>query len=98
MGSVATDFIIHLPKTVRGYDAITKFVDRFSKRVHFILSRTTDTAFDAATGFYETVIRQHGLPDNIVSDRDQKFTRTFYLEFMKNTYHVTVIKQLSYSN
>lgn len=79
---MASDFITKLPMTTRGYDAITTFVDRFSKHVHFIFSQGVDTAPDAAKAFYECVFRQHGLPDSIVSDRDPKFKFKFWQELL----------------
>jgi hypothetical protein len=54
-GSVATDFITHLPKTKDGYDCITTLVDRLPRRVHFIPSRSSDTAVDAAKSFYGNI-------------------------------------------
>jgi hypothetical protein len=47
-GSIATDFFTHLPKTKDGYDYITTWVDRLSRRVHFLPSRSSDSAVDAA--------------------------------------------------
>jgi len=70
--SISMDFIVQLPKTKRNYDAITIFVDRLTKRVHFAASKTTDTATDVAHMFINEIFRQHGLPRSIVSDRDSK--------------------------
>ena len=72
-GSIATDFIVHLPKTKSGHDAITTYVDRFSKRVHSIAIKTTEDAIQVANNFYHEIFRLHGIPDSIVSDRDPKF-------------------------
>lgn len=82
-GSVSVDFVTHLPTTKRGFDSITTFVDRFSKRIHLVPSRTTDTAEDTAIAFFENVFKVHGLPDSIVSDRDPKFTSRFWSQLMK---------------
>ena len=79
-GSISTDFITHLPKTKNGHDAITTYVDRLSKRVHFIASKSTDSAKDVAQAFHFHVFKHHGLPDSIVSDRDPKFTSNFWRE------------------
>lgn len=81
-GMVATDFITHLPVTESGFDAITTWVDRLSRRVHFIPSRTNDTAEDAARSFFRYIMPHHGLPDAIISDRDPKFTSKFWKELM----------------
>ena len=82
MGSLATDFIVHLPKTKDGYDAITTWVDRLTRRVHFIKSKTTDTAVDVADSFFTNIFKHHGLPDSIVSDRNSKFTSEFWKRLM----------------
>ncbi len=82
-GSLATDFIVKLPKTKKGYDAITTWVDRLTRRVHFLKSKTTDTAVDVANDFFEHIFKHHGLPDNIVSDRDPKFTSEFWKRLME---------------
>lgn len=82
-GSLATDFIVKLPLTERGFDSITTWVDRLSRRVHFIPSHTTDTATDVASSFFGNIFKLHGLPDSIVSDRDPKFTSNFWKELMK---------------
>jgi len=78
--TVTMDFIVQLPKTPRGYDAITVFVDKLSKQVHFAPSHTTDTASDVARIFFDNVFRLHGMPTAIVSDRDTKFTSRFWKE------------------
>lgn len=76
--SISIDFITHLPMTQNGHDAIATFVDRFTKRAHFAPCKTTDTAEDFAHLFLREIYRQHGLPSNIVSDRDPKFTSRFW--------------------
>lgn len=82
-GSLATDFIVRLPKTKEGHDAITTWVDRLTRRVHFLKCKGTDTAVDTANAFFANIFKLHGLPDNIVSDRDPKFTSEFWKQLMK---------------
>lgn len=81
-GSISMDFVTHLPPTDRGYDCITTFVDRFSKRVRLIPSKCSDTAEDVAKCFFDNIFKIHGLPDSIVSDRDPKFTSRFWSSLM----------------
>ncbi len=76
-------FIVKLPKTKNGYDSITTYVDRLSRRVHFIPSKDSDTAVDVANAFFSNLFKHHGMPDSIVSDRDPKFTSKFWQRLME---------------
>ena len=82
-GSIATDFIVSLPLTKNGFDCITTWVDRLSRRVHFIPSKESDTAVDVANAFFKNVFKNHGMPDSIVSDRDPKFKSKFWQRLME---------------
>jgi len=70
------DFITDLPRTPSHYDAILVFVDRFSKMVHFVPTTKTVTAEQTAELFLANVFRLHGMPADLVSDRDPRFTST----------------------
>lgn len=73
-GCIATDFIVGLPLTKQGFDAITTWVDRLMRCVRFIPSKTSDTAEDAARSFMCNIYTIQGLTDSITSDRAPKFT------------------------
>ena len=75
---VSMDFIVQLPVTKAGFDAIVVFVDTFSKMVHLAPTKTTASAPDTARIFFDQVVKLHGLPKSIVSDRDAKFTSKFW--------------------
>ena len=72
------DAVTGLPTTKRGNDAIQVYVDRFSKLKHFSAMTKKATASDLARDFVHTVVRPHGVPEAIVSDRDPRFTGTYY--------------------
>ena len=76
--SISMDFIVKLPKTKEGFDAVMVVVDRFSKYVEFIPTFTTATAEDVAELFFKNVLCRHGCPASIVSDRDSKFISSFW--------------------
>lgn len=75
---VTMDLITQLPKTPRGFDAIVTFTDRLSKRVHFAPTTTEIDAPGLAGIFFDTIFRHHGLPLKIISDRDPRFTSSFW--------------------
>jgi hypothetical protein len=75
---VAMDYIVQLPRTPRGYDAILVVVDRLTKRAHFIATRTNVTAVETAQLFVDNIFRLHGLPRTILTDRDSRFVGHFW--------------------
>lgn len=75
--TITMDFAVHLPKS-RGYDAILVIIDKFSKRTHLVPTHVTATAADTARLLIWNVIRLHGFPRNIISDRDSKFTSSLW--------------------
>ena len=75
--STSVDFITALPES-EGYTQVMVTVDRFSKMAHFVPLHENATARDCATAFLQNIWKLHGLPEDIVSDRDTKWTGEFW--------------------
>lgn len=101
------DLITGLPRSKLGHDAITVFVCKASKLVHFAACVTAISAPQLARLFADNVVRLHGLPETIISDRDPRFTATFWRSFwaslgtsltMSTAYHPQTDGQTENSN
>jgi len=79
---LSMDFIEGLPKS-EGFSVILVVVDRFTKYAHFIPIRHPYTASSIAQSFMDNVVKLHGLPKTIVSDRDTVFLSHFWTTLFK---------------
>ncbi|KAL5578315.1 hypothetical protein UlMin_020014 [Ulmus minor] len=61
-----------------GHDAIWVVVDRLTKSAHFISIMTTFSLEQLANLYVQEIVRLHGVPKSIVSDRDAHFTSKFW--------------------
>src|SRR5437763_11476775 len=75
------DFIVSL-LDVDSYNQIWMIVDRFSKMMYFIALKST-SAKELADSFIKEIWRHHGLPLDITSDQDTRFTLHFWAAVMK---------------
>ena len=73
------DFIGSFPK-LHGFDYLWVVICRLTSMVHLIPVNTTTTASELASLYVKEVVRLHGLPHSIVSDRDSKFASKFWKE------------------
>ena len=81
--TVTMDFIMDLPRTVNGSNAIMVVVDKLTKFVHLIPTVKTVSAEETARLFIANVYQFHGLPKVIITDRDTRFTSMFWKAFCK---------------
>jgi hypothetical protein len=104
---VSVDLITALPRSRSGHDAIVVFVCKLTKMVHFAATTTNVTAPQLATLFMQNVLRLHGLPESILSDRDPRFVAHFWRAFwsqlgttltMSTAYHPQTDGQTERSN
>ena len=98
------DFVFGFPEDVRKNNGILVFVDRFSKMVHLAAVPESITAHGCARVFIDTVFRLHGLPHELVSDRDHMFTAEFWQSVFRSLgtrlrcKHMTIQKHMVRNN
>ncbi|KAL0295083.1 UNVERIFIED_CONTAM: Transposon Tf2-11 polyprotein [Sesamum angustifolium] len=72
------DFVVGLPRTLRKHDAIWVIMDRLTKSAHFLPIRLGDSLDKLAELYVQEIVRLHGVPVSIVSNRDSRFTSRFW--------------------
>ncbi|XP_075088504.1 uncharacterized protein LOC142170482 [Nicotiana tabacum] len=75
---ITMDFVSGLPRTQRNYDAIWVIVDRLTKSAHFLAIRMDYSLERLAELYINEIVKLHGIPVSIVSDRDPRFTSRFW--------------------
>ena len=77
------DFMTHFPWTPWRYDAVWVIMDRLTKSAHFLVVWMSFTLKEFYRLYIQEIIRLHGVPVSIVSDRDPRFTAHFWKSFQK---------------
>ena len=88
------DFIEGLPKS-DGCNVILVVVDRLTKYAHFIPVKHPYTASTIAQAFLDNVVKLHGLPNSIVSDKDTVFVSHFWTQLFK-LYKINLTLSIAY--
>ncbi|EOX94028.1 Uncharacterized protein TCM_003100 [Theobroma cacao] len=98
---VTMDFVLGLPWMQRGKDAIWVIVDRLTKSAHFLAIHSTYSIEKLARLYIDEIVRLHGVPISIVSDRDPRFTSRFWQKFKDaletNLRHLSLV-EFAYNN
>ena len=80
--NLSIDFVTGLPISTdwngESYDSILVIVDRLTKMVHYKPVKITIDAPGLAKVIINVVVRHHGLPDSIITDRGSLFTSKFW--------------------
>ena len=78
------DFMTRLPVALGKFDSVWVIVDRLTKSAHFIPVRVTHTVKQLADIYLLEIVRLHGVPISIISDRGAQFTAEFWKSFHKS--------------
>ena len=81
--NVTMNFVTHLPRTSQRHDAVWVIMDRLTKSAHFLAVQMTFTLERFFWLYIREIVRLHGVPVSIVSDRDPRFTAQFWKSFQK---------------
>jgi hypothetical protein len=80
--SITIDFITDLPLS-EDCDQLWVIIDRFTKMAHFIpRKKDQKTVEHLVNVFAHKIWRFHGIPTDIISDRDSRFTSTEWTQFL----------------
>ena len=80
---VMMDFVTQFPRTPQRHDAVWVIVGQLNNSTHFLAVRMTFTLERLYRLYIREIVRLHGLPVYIVSDRDLRFTTHFWKSFQK---------------
>jgi len=80
---ISMDFIVRLPMTSRRHDSIFVVVDMVTKSTHFVPVKATYKTLEIARVFINEIMRLHGVPRKIISDRGAMFTGRFWTSFQE---------------
>ena len=80
---ITMDSVTRLPRTLKGFNVVWVIVDRLTKSAHFLPIRWGCTLEQLAEKYLNEIVRLHGVPVSIVSDRDPRITSRFWGSLQK---------------
>jgi hypothetical protein len=78
------NFIVGLPRTVKGFDSIWVIIDQLTKIAHFLSVKVKYPVITYAELYIARILSLHGIPKTIVSDRGPQFVSKFWEELHKS--------------
>ena len=75
------EFVTHFPWTPRRHDAVWVIMDWLTKSAHFLAVWMIFKLEEFYRLYIREIVRLHGVPVSIVSDRDPRFTSHFWKSF-----------------
>jgi hypothetical protein len=75
---ISMNLIVGLPNTSQKHDSIWVIIDRLTKTAHFLPVHTTYSAKKYAKVYLDQIVRLHGVPKTIISDRGVQFIACFW--------------------
>jgi len=76
--STTMNFVVGLPRTIQKFDSIWFIVDRLTKSAHFLPINIRYSLEKLTELYIKEIVRLHGVPISIISDRDPRFTSKFW--------------------
>jgi hypothetical protein len=92
---ISMDFIVGLPNASQKYDSIWVIIYRLTKTAHFLPVHTTYTAKKYVEVYLDQIIRLHGVPKTIISDRGAEFIACFW-EQLQSSLGTKLIRSSAY--
>ena len=84
---ITIDFVIWLPRTRNKKNEVWVIVNRLTKSANFLAMKTIDSMNSLAKLYIQEIVRLHGIPLSILSDRNLKFISHFLVEFTRDFGH-----------
>jgi hypothetical protein len=92
---ISMDFIVGLPNTSQKHDSIWVIIDRLTKTAHFLPVHTTYSVKKYAEVYLDQIVRLHGVPKTIISDRGPQFIARFW-EQLQSALGTKLIRSSAY--